>query len=133
MLTRVSFSWFDSVLYGVSPVKKNVSLQGTGRQMKGAGIYLFTHWCIGPFLLWLFPFHLRLGVQGVWAALAVISNVQVFFMSAAVWCIDWDEEARRAAGLVRSESYRQPWSARSRDLNDFQDPLLPECGSDALL
>lgn len=58
-----------------------MNVQGTGRQMRGAQIYAFTHWCVGPFLLWLLPFHFGLGVQGIWATLAVISNLQVFFMS----------------------------------------------------
>ena len=49
--------------------------------MKGARIYAFTHWCLGPVMLWLFPFHLKLGVQGIWLTLALCSNLNVLFMS----------------------------------------------------
>jgi hypothetical protein len=55
--------------------------QGTGRQARGAQIYALTHWCLGPFLLWLLPFRLGWGVRGIWAALAIISNTQVVFMA----------------------------------------------------
>jgi Na+-driven multidrug efflux pump len=64
-------------------------MQGTGRQMTGAKIYAFTHGFCGPILLWLFPFHFKWGVQGIWVTLAVISNVQVVFMTVRLfaWCM----------------------------------------------
>jgi Na+-driven multidrug efflux pump len=62
-----------------------VYVQGTGRQMTGAKLYAFTHACCGPVLLWLFPFHFKLGVQGIWITLAVISNLNVVFMTVRLY------------------------------------------------
>lgn len=68
----VPADWLNCTLAGV--------LQGTGRQALGAMIYMITYWCIGPMLLWIFIFWFDLKVQGIWAALAVLANVQVLFM-----------------------------------------------------
>ena len=57
------------------------ALQGSGRQGLGAKIYGCTHWMLGTTLLWLLAFHLGWGVRGIWAALAVVSNVQCVFMA----------------------------------------------------
>jgi Na+-driven multidrug efflux pump len=56
------------------------ALQGAGRQYTGMKIYAVSHWCIGTALLWLYAFHLGFGVRGIWAALAVVSNVQCLLM-----------------------------------------------------
>ena len=57
------------------------ALQGAGKQNVGAAIYAGTHWILGTTLLYIFGFKLGWGVRGIWAALAVVSNVQCFFMS----------------------------------------------------
>jgi Na+-driven multidrug efflux pump len=56
------------------------ALQGAGRQTLGAVTYACTHWGLGIALLWLFAFQLGWEVRGVWAALAVASNVQCLLM-----------------------------------------------------
>lgn len=62
------------------------ALQGAGKQNLGAAIYAGTHWILGTTLLYVFGFRLGWGVRGIWAALAVVSNVQCLFMSVRATC-----------------------------------------------
>jgi Na+-driven multidrug efflux pump len=59
------------------------ALQGAGKQRMGACIYGITMWTLGPLTLYLFAFKFGWGVCGIWAALAVVINVQGIIMS--VW------------------------------------------------
>eukprot|EP00892_Ulva_mutabilis_P006630 jgi/Ulvmu1/4339/UM002_0062.1 len=110
--------WLNCTLSGV--------LQGTGRQALGAQVYVVTYWCIGPVAVWLFAFHFDWRVRGIWAALAVLANVEVLFMIAAISTIDWDEEVARAKELVKSQQEQPPSTRLSRpDSNSgTSQPLL---------
>jgi hypothetical protein len=46
-------------------------------------------------------------------------------MQAAVWCIDWDEETKRAAELVRSHSRGEQTSLENGEVSELCEPLLP--------
>jgi Na+-driven multidrug efflux pump len=64
--------WTNAVL--------GAALQGAGKQKLGAQIYAATHWLLGPVLLHIFAFRLSWGVTGIWAAIALVNNVQSGFM-----------------------------------------------------
>jgi len=87
---------FNALLGGV--------LRACGRQAWGAGLNLFSYWCIGLPLTLLLGFKLHLTVVGFWCGLAVGSAVQAVAQMIVLARIDWNMEVKRAKSLVDEPS-----------------------------
>ncbi|KAF5825894.1 hypothetical protein DUNSADRAFT_6075, partial [Dunaliella salina] len=79
-------------------------LRACGRQAWGAGLNLFSYWCIGLPLTLLLGFKLHLTVVGFWCGLAVGSAVQALAQMIVLARIDWNVEVNRAKTLVDEPS-----------------------------
>ena len=106
------------------------ALQGAGRQDTGAKIYCVSHWLLGTSLLWLLGFQLGFGVRGIWAALAIVSNVQCLFMLVRSYlCYNKDAAVctllsdNMAAGLLRVSFFR----TTEQPCRLFRRPVAPYC------
>lgn len=78
------------------------AIRGCGRQMTAACLNLSTFWGIGVPLAAFLGFKASLGVKGFWLGVSVSAWAQVFTMLIFIGCLDWEQEALRAAALVQS-------------------------------
>ena len=84
---------------GVAAVLGGV-VKGVGKQLLATPIVFFSYYVVGLPLAALFTFKLNWGVMGLCFGMLLGTAVNAICYLFLVWCMDWDQEADKAAARV---------------------------------
>lgn len=102
-ITRCMPALLLSLLFDSVTTVLSGAVRGAGRQALGVVVNVLSHWALGLPLAAALALHWHQGAPGLWRGIAISSAAQSLLMAAALGCLDWGHEARRAAALVRSQ------------------------------